>query len=410
MKRLFSIILSLGIFSGLFAQQLPPITDGLIAYYSFDNCDATDDTGGGSDGVIVGSPGCVCGVSGNALEFDGLNDYILFLGSVNNYFDTDNLTISFYFKSFGSPLAQDILSKRENCGPDNSLSIVYTPTFNSVAVNMDEDFTKGSEAEATLDFSNCWHHVVIIRKGGKTILYLDGVWAAEDSAISRVDLENSAALSLANSPCIGGGVNRFKGFIDELAIYSDDILETQAEDLYLSPDQIANRDTLLYLGESLDVDLATTCVTDFAWTPTDGVDDPTSGTASITPTETTTYRLNFTDENGCTSYDTVKITVIDPSTLDCSKIFVPKAFTPNGTGPINNETIGISNPYAIEELLFFEIFDRWGERVFHTEDPFGQWDGSFSGKNLNPGVFLYKLEFKCSGEVRQQFGSLSLIR
>lgn len=409
MKRLFSIILSLGIFT-MVSAQLPPITDGLIAYYSFDNCDATDDTGGGSDGVIVGSPGCGCGVSGNSLELDGLNDYVLFLGSVNNYFDTDNLTISFYFKSFGSPLAQDILSKQEDCGTDNALSIVYTPTFNSVTATMSEDASKKSEADATLDFSNCWHHVVIIRKGGKTILYLDGVWADEATAISRVDLENSAALSLANSPCIGAGVNRFKGYIDELAIYSDDILETQAEDLYLSPDQIANRDTLLYLGESLDVELASTCANNFAWTPTTGVDDPTSGTPSISPTETTTYRLNFTDENGCTSYDTVKITIIDPSNLDCNKIFVPKAFTPNGTGPINNETIGISNPYAIEELLSFEIFDRWGERVFQTDDPFMQWDGNLAGKNLNPGVFLYKLEYKCSGKVEQQFGSLSLLR
>ncbi len=410
MKRFLFVLFLVGYLPSAFSQQLPPVTDGLIAYYSFDNCDATDDTGGGSDGIIVGTPDCVCGVSGNALELDGLNDYILFLGAVNNYFDTDNLSISFYFKSFGSPLAQDILSKRENCGPDNTLSVVYTPTTNTLSCEMSEDFSKSSNATGTLDFTNCWHHAVIVRRGGKTSLYLDGVLTQEATAISRIDLENSAALALANSPCVGSGVNRFKGYIDELAIYSRDILESEAREAYEAPDQIGNRDTLLYLGESLDVFLSSTCVSNFSWTPTDGVADPTAGETSLSPTETTTYRLNFVDENGCTAYDTLKVTVIDPSTLDCNKIFVPKAFTPNGTGPLDNETIGISNPYAVQELVSFEIFDRWGERVFMADDPFLKWDGTFAGQNLNAGIFLYKLEFKCNGNTQQQFGSLSLIR
>ena len=414
MKQLFSIILLLGIFSSAIAQDpilpLPPVTDGLVAYYSFDNCDALDDTGGGSDGVIVGSPDCVCGVSGNALELDGLNDYILFLGPVNNYFDTDNLSISFYFKSFGSPLKQDILSKRETCNPSNALSIDYTPTMNSLSANMDEDFSKSSAAIGTLDFTNCWHHVVIIRRGGRTLLYLDGILVQEATAISRIDLENSAALALANSPCIGGGINRFKGYIDELAIYSRDILENEAEEMYFAPDQIGNRDTLVYLGESIDVFLRPTCVTNFTWSPTDGVDNPNTGEVTITPNVTTTYRLYYLDENGCSAFDTMRVVVIDPATLDCGKIFIPKAFTPNGTGPSDNEVIGISNPYAVEELVSFEIFDRWGERVFHTFDPFLKWDGRFGGQDLNPGIFLYKLEFKCSGQTQKKFGSVSLIR
>ena len=33
-------------------------TDGLIAYYSFDACDATENTGAGADGIIVGNATC----------------------------------------------------------------------------------------------------------------------------------------------------------------------------------------------------------------------------------------------------------------------------------------------------------------------------------------------------------------
>ncbi len=410
MKKNFFLFAAL-LISVVFLQAQPPVTDGLVAYYSFDNCDATDDSGDGSDGVLVGAPGCVCGVSGNALELDGINDHILFLGPVNNYFDTEDVTVSFYFKSFGSPLAQDLLSKREDCGNFHAMSFTYTPSLNAIENNLSENGSKSAVATSLLDFSNCWHHVVMVRRAGKTSLYLDGVLADEAEAISRVNLDNNAILSLANSPCIGNnGLGRFKGYIDEMAVYSRDLLKEEVEMLYLHPDEIASRDTLIYLGTSFQAGTTNTCATSFSWSPTDGVDDITDPDTNLSPTETTTYQLSFVDANGCTATDTFKVTVIDPSLLDCDLIFVPKAFTPNGDGPGVNETIGISNPYALESLTSFEIFDRWGERVFFTDNAFEQWDGTFQGKILNPGVFLYKMKYFCQGEEQSKFGSLSLIR
>ena len=42
------------------------------------------------------------------------------------------------------------------------------------------------------------------------------------------------------------------------------------------------------------------------------------------------------------------------------------------------------------------VFDRWGELVHSTQnfpasslDPSHGWDGSFQGKNVNPGVYVY---------------------
>ncbi len=398
------------IFSITLSAQTPIITDGLIAYYSFDNCDAFDDTENGSDGIIVGTPNCVCGVSGNALEFDGINDHILFLGLVNNYFNTDNFSVSFYFKAFGSPLTQDILSKRENCGPDNAFSVDYRPNLGTISADLSEDFDKQSSSNGRLDFNNCWQHAVIVRKAGRTRLYLNGIEAAIGTAISRVDIENNAVLALADSPCVGSTVNRFKGYIDELTVYSRDLLEDEVQLLYLSPDKIGNSDTLIYLGQSMEATVSNTCVTEFSWTPIDGVDDPTIENPIITPTQTTTYTVEMIDDNGCRARDSVLVTVLDPSTLSCDDIFVPKAFTPNGIGPSSNETVGISNPYALDELVSFEIFDRWGGKVFMTENAFDQWDGKMSGKDLNPGVFLYKMEYKCSGANKTKFGSITLIR
>ncbi len=393
-----------------YAQPSPPVTDGLIAYYSFDDCDVIDDTANGSDGVFIGTPNCVCGVSGMALELNGLSDKILFLGPVNNYFDTDNFSISLYFKPFGNPNAQDLLSKREDCTDENAFSVTYTPPLNTVNAVLSEDASKASITTASLSFSTCWHHLVIVRRAGKTSFYLNGALAGEGSAISRVDLDNTAILAIGDSPCLSSSLNRFKGYVDEVAIYGRDLLEPEIEELYLNPDRISNKDTLIYLGASLDLEVANTCVTNFSWTPTDGLDDPFVENPVATPTETTTYEVAFRDSNGCVSTDSVRVTVIDPSTLGCDEIFVPKAFTPNGSGPVVNETIGISNPFALQELVSFEIFDRWGERVFQSDSAFDQWDGTFQGNPLNPGVFIYRVRYKCDGNEKTDAGSFSLMR
>lgn len=41
--------------------------------------------------------------------------------------------------------------------------------------------------------------------------------------------------------------------------------------------------------------------------------------------------------------------------------------------------------------LNFIVYDRWGEKVFETQDENIGWDGTFHGQKLDPGVFAYYL-------------------
>ena len=127
----------------------------------------------------------------------------------------------------------------------------------------------------------------------------------------------------------------------------------------------------------------------------------------LAPTETTTYHLSFTDNFGCVATDSLKVAVIDPATLDC-KPFLPKAFTPNDDGL--NDTYGLDNPFAFTDFISLEIFDRWGGRIFFTDDPFIRWDGAFKGEPVNPGVFLYKVRYRCTGDELLDAGSFTVIR
>ena len=64
---------------------------GLVAYWSFDNCDARDDSGNGHDGEIKGNLECVVGVKGKAFKFDGKSSIITPL-RLNGIPENQNIT------------------------------------------------------------------------------------------------------------------------------------------------------------------------------------------------------------------------------------------------------------------------------------------------------------------------------
>lgn len=92
---------------------------------------------------------------------------------------------------------------------------------------------------------------------------------------------------------------------------------------------------------------------------------------------------------------------------ECGELFVPTAFSPNNDSQNDFECV---YGRCIEELLF-SIYDRWGEKVFETTDSKQCWDGTYRGKPMNTGVFVYYLNatFK-SGESVTKKGNIGLVR
>ncbi len=389
-------------------------TQGLAAWYNFEECPYTtsntirDVSGSNSNGQAAGVPACSCGVDGQAMAMDGIDDEAIFIGSVNNQFNKKDFSVSVYIKPLDFTEVQSIMSKRESCSEDNAFSITFNPQLNTINVLLSENSSKHANVFATLDIDKCWHHIVFVRSGNRSQLYVNGVLRQEKSAISRVDILNNAAFWVGNSACNVGSQRRFRGVLDELRVYDKALSRKDVEELYIAPDQIITRDTTIFLGADVNIRLNSGCASDFDWFPVVGVNDPQIAQPTITPTQTTTYKVQLTGQENCIAFDTIRITVIDPASLDCKEVYLPKAFTPNGDNL--NDHYGISNPFAVQKLHAFEIFDRWGGRVFFTDDPFITWDGSFKGEPLNPGVLLYRVRFSCEGEESVAVGSLSLIR
>jgi gliding motility-associated-like protein len=139
----------------------------------------------------------------------------------------------------------------------------------------------------------------------------------------------------------------------------------------------------------------------YQWSPADGlsntdIDDPVASPGGIS-----TYQLQVTTDNGCTA--TGKVTVIYERSLE-----MPNSFTPNGNG--HNEVFRIP-PGSQFYLEYFQIFDRWGGRVFNTQDISTGWDGTYNGVAANAGVFVYMIKGKTlAGEPVFLKGTVILIR
>lgn len=90
---------------------------------------------------------------------------------------------------------------------------------------------------------------------------------------------------------------------------------------------------------------------------------------------------------------------------------VPNAFTPNGDG--ENDYFFPRNLLSRGAVGFrMSIFNRWGQKVFETENLNGRgWDGKFNGVDQPMGAYIYQIQiaFK-NGKTEEYNGSVTLIR
>ena len=403
--------------AGAVYGQGEPTEVGLIAYYPLDDnfSDATGDSS--NNGVASGVPEFGCGVRGTAMVLNGGNDFIRVpagnSASVNREFDSEDFTLSFYFKSVGVNGTQYLVSKRDtNCNNLQFLSVRYVPLSRTLSVILQQN-NQIARIDRPVRNGDCWQHIVVLRVGNRVRLYLNAEEIGEVGTTSRVDVSNDGELLIGSTNCRGNQEVPFDGLIDEVRVYNRALSINEVEGLYLAPDRILNDTRRLFLGESIDIDLNSNCGIIYEWSPAAGVSDITAAEPTITPVAAgrQSYAVRIQDaESTCTATDSIVIQVIDPDALDCSEVFLPSAFTPNGIGPELNEAFGISNPFAISELVSFEIYDRYGAQMFRTTDAFARWDGSFKGQPVNPGPAVWRVVYRCEGREIVTSGSVMVLR
>jgi hypothetical protein len=210
------------------ASQNSRITNGLVGLWSFDGKDmstttAFDRSGQGNDGTLTNGPAPTIGKIGQALKFDGVNQYVQSTTVPTSA--TDNWTMSAWIKA--SMLSQDSIVVYN--GTDSGgygFGVGGCPLSGSNLCGLFGGITWINSGYTFTDYS--WHHVVMERASGVTKFYVDGV---------QTPNTNNTAPAVPSSAFIIGheyALSRyFSGSIDDVRIYNRALSAAEVKQLYL---------------------------------------------------------------------------------------------------------------------------------------------------------------------------------
>lgn len=105
------------------------------------------------------------------------------------------------------------------------------------------------------------------------------------------------------------------------------------------------------------------------------------------PNEIRNYPLTLIVENEFGCIDSItKIIRIENEVL----LFAPNSFTPDTDGFNDKWRVHIE---GIDKYNFhLQLYNRWGELIFESFDPEGEWDGTYGGTPVQAGTYVWKIE------------------
>jgi len=169
---------------------------------------------------------------------------------------------------------------------------------------------------------------------------------------------------------------------------------------------ITTENTHVYYGKSVQLEAAGAEA--YVWDSANGIFETTIPNPTVSPTESTTYRVTGYDSIGCADDAQMLITVERNG-------YVPSLFTPNNDG--KNDILKIYGVTQAENFTF-EIFNRNGSMVFSASsvgELISGWDGTARGIRQPNGTYFWKVKGSLlSGEPMQlngkNSGSIVLLR
>jgi gliding motility-associated-like protein len=139
----------------------------------------------------------------------------------------------------------------------------------------------------------------------------------------------------------------------------------------------------------------------YNWSPSIYLSNTNTVNPISKPDENITYFLKITDTNNCEALDSIKIRVL-------KGIFIPTVFTPNSDG--QNDVFRIPPFTAIEKLQYFIVYNRYGQKVFETNNLATGWNGKINGEQAPMGNYVYIIKASdIKGEIILK-GSILLMR
>ncbi|MCR9143968.1 MAG: DUF2341 domain-containing protein [bacterium] len=220
------------------------VVDGIAAAYSFDSITKArifDESGNGNEGLAGGGPIYTAGVFENALEFDGVNDYVDVGNTVSTNIRSD-ITLSCWFRCDAPGTGTDsaingmLISKHLSNGTRSySIDVAHT---NNRTLNFGifdtGDVVHGLLSNTSIEYGK-WYHVVgtYDRASGNQSIYINGVLDAQQS-IGQINLQQTTTPLLLGAQSASGGQRRryLDGALDQPRVYARSLSAEEVRDLF----------------------------------------------------------------------------------------------------------------------------------------------------------------------------------
>ena len=184
--------------------------------------------------------------------------------------------------------------------------------------------------------------------------------------------------------------------VDSIHLYEPSVIVISSSQLPI----IAGESTQLTITPSGDYQ-------NIIWSPNYDISSITSPNPTVSPRQDTTYYVTAEDQYHCIVSAQIQVTVVGNDEPD---FLMPTAFSPNGDG--NNDIYRPVIKNGPLDVLSFQIYDRWGQKVYDNEiTGIVGWDGTYRNVKQPIGVYIYYIQVKLSsGNIVKQSGNLTLIR
>jgi trimeric autotransporter adhesin len=240
MTKLLNIVFAVIIVAGLILPSALTISadsvdSALVAQWHFEG-NANDSSGHSNNGTVSGAT-FVPGKLGQALSFDGVDDFVNILTPQNIPTGNSSRTISACIKvaasgtdkfqtivGYGTPLKNNETFLFERSRPLSSgqpyNGQIYITGWNN-------DF----QATTRIAFDD-WYFVVVTFNGSSTGVYVNGSPDGATNKTYNTVLKNNEGLFIGNSPTNDGWHTYFHGLIDEVCIYDRALTQSEISTLY----------------------------------------------------------------------------------------------------------------------------------------------------------------------------------
>ena len=374
------------------------LNSDLVGYWTFDGADVdwatgavTDRSGSGNNGTVSGlgtTTASTEGVSGQALEFDGSDDYVTIADTDTLTFGNDTVDEPFSFSLWVKLNAFDALGGligKWNAQAGTNEWVAFTSnTVNGDVRFILRDASTGGDIEALTGAVlslNTWAHVVGTYDGSESqsglVIYVNGTTVASTNSVSGsyTAMENTSNnVDIGRFIDGGGVVDDINGTLDEVRVYSRALTASEVEVLYnqTKPARNVVNKTVTRggLGSGLvghwtfdgpDVDWATGAVTDRSGTGNNGsIIDLSTTTAPIEGIHgqafnfsTSTKSVTIPDDDTLDFADAVSVSTwikinIDPETAQHVIVSKPSLGTTSGFTLEYRLITGVSYDYVFD--------------------------------------------------------------